>query len=159
MTRATSLAIFHECHQRFRECALMPKHLSQATLERSRGKNAAWAWTRPHENYISDFLAVARRALGEGTLEYRIFTARYVLGAAPALICAQMQMNRPTLEGMLDDIRARLGQAFSETQPFPLYPPAAYFTASTVPVQATITTPAVRQFVPVRPSLAPAATL
>ena len=148
--------IFRQCHSRFRDCNNKPKHLSAAILMRSRGASASVAFVRPNENYIADFISIAKRALGARSFHYAVFNYHFLLGADAGMVCGRLNINMPTFTAACEHIRCVVGLALFDTRPFPLFPPDAYFSSSTVPVVPTMI-PAARPFVPVRPPLAQAA--
>ena len=74
---------------------------------------------------MADFCLVSRRLLDD--FEYRIFRFHFLLGADWRLCCRQMGMDRGTFFHAVYDIEQKLGQAFAELEPYPLYPLDEYF--------------------------------
>jgi hypothetical protein len=107
----------------------MPGRLNLPTWDRNPGKTNARIWGHKNLEYVADFAAVARHALGEGTLEHRVFKAHYLLGADCPLVCRQLGIDVDTFHAICDSIRYRLGRALRETEPFALHPVSEYFSS------------------------------
>ena len=88
--------MFYICFKRFRDCATRPKHLSGTSLNRTSGLRGGRVWGRKTEEFIADFICIAKRTLGPGTFEYTLFRYIYLLGADEKLICRQMRLDRET---------------------------------------------------------------
>jgi hypothetical protein len=126
---------------------------------RTRGA-ARYSFGRKSEEYLADFALIAKRVLVDGTLEYRIFKAHYLLGADAALVRHQLRLDRQAFTATCDSIRQRLGRAFYETEPFSLYPVVEYFSPGNLPCDPPVErspASAARTFWPVVPPLAPIA--
>jgi hypothetical protein len=123
--RCVFRAVFRACYNRFRECATNQERTSTATLERCNGRDSRRYYSRKREEYIADFCLVSRRLLDD--FEYRIFRFHFLLGADWRLCCRQMQIDRGAFFHAVYDIEQKLGQAFAELEPYPLYPLTEYF--------------------------------
>jgi hypothetical protein len=121
-------SIFRLCYQRFRHCVEKEKYLSKVTLEIHSGPNRRGTWGRKDEEYIADFLRLARRTLSEQ--EYRVFNYRFLLGADWRLCVRKLKMDRGTFFHLVYRIQEKLGRVFAETEPYSLYPVAEYFCSS-----------------------------
>ncbi len=74
---------------------------------------------------MADFCLVSQRILDD--FEYRLFRYHFLLGADWRLCCRQMSIDRGTFFHAVYDIEQKLGQAFAEIEPYPLYPLGDYF--------------------------------
>jgi len=122
-------SIFRACYARFRRCVLKEKHLSRVTLHLVRGKQNKMTWGRKDEEYIADFTLMAKRHLEAA--EYQIFKFHFLLGADWKLCCRRLKMERGNFFHAVYRIQQRLGKAFRETAPYPLYPLDEYFDGTT----------------------------
>lgn len=129
-------SIFRACFRRFRNCVEKEKHLSQCTLHFTGGRERSMSWGRKDEEYIADFLLMAKRHLPDG--EYRIFKYHYLLGADWRLCTMKLKMDRGDFFHRVYRIEARLGRAFREEEPYGLFPLDEYFHGATREVTATI---------------------
>ena len=82
-------------------------------------------WSRQEEEYMADFDLVARRHLDPP--HYKIFRYYFLLGADWKLCSRKLGVERGRLYHAVYRIEERLGKAFSELEPYPLYPPREYF--------------------------------
>jgi hypothetical protein len=144
-------SIFRICFNRFRYCASKEKYLSRVSMDfSSRGPEGRNTWGRKDEEYVADFVLVARRTLSEE--EYKIFSFHYLLGADWKLCCRKMKVDRGTFFHAVYRIEQKLGQVFRELQPYALYPVDEYFsTTSAAPVRSTPQNTG--KVVPIRPVL------
>jgi hypothetical protein len=74
---------------------------------------------------MADFSLIARRTLDE--VEHRIFRFHHLLGADWRLCCRRLGMDRGTFFHAVYRLEQKLGAAFRETEPYPLYPLCEYF--------------------------------
>ena len=74
---------------------------------------------------MADFCLVSRRILDD--FEHRIFRYHFLLGADWQLCSRQMGIDRGTFFHAVYDIEQKLGRAFAEIEPYPLYPLGEYF--------------------------------
>ncbi len=123
--RCVFRAVFRACFKRFRECAAKGEHTSTVSLEFCNGKEGRRTYSRKREEYMADFCLVSQRILDD--FEYRVFRYHVLLGADWRLCCRQMGIDRGTFFHALYDIEQKLGQAFAELEPYPLYPLGEYF--------------------------------
>ena len=117
--------IFRTCYNRFRHCSTKEKYLSKVTLEIHSGPNRRGTWGRKEEEYMADFLNVTRRSLTDE--EYRLFKFRFLLGADWKLASRKLNMDRGTFFHAVYRIQEKLGHAFSELEPYALFPLDEYF--------------------------------
>jgi hypothetical protein len=139
-------AIFRACYARFRYCVTKEKHLSRVSLEIISGREGRWSWGRKDEEYVADFCLVSRRALTD--YEHTIFRYHFLLGADWKLCCRKLKMDRGNFFHSIYRIEQKLGRAFREVQPYPLYPLQDYFHGTMLtepdrkgPVPSTSTVP------------------
>jgi hypothetical protein len=59
--------------------------------------------------------------------EHKVFRYHYLLGADWKLCCRQLQVDRGMFFHTVYRIQRKLGKAFAELEPYPLYPLADYF--------------------------------
>ena len=74
---------------------------------------------------MADFCLVSRRELDD--FEYKIFRFHHLLGADWRLCCRQLKMERGDFFHAVYRIERKLGKAFAELEPYPLYPLPEYF--------------------------------
>ncbi len=120
--------IFRACYQRFRHCVEKEKYLSKVSLEIHSGPNRRGTWGRKDEEYIADFLQIARRTLTDE--EYRVFKYRFLLGADWRLCVRKLGIDRGTFFHIVYKVQEKLGAAYAETKPYSLYPVAEYFAST-----------------------------
>jgi hypothetical protein len=130
-------AIFRACFNRYRECAELTKYCSSVSLEYPANNDGGRFYGRKIEEYLADVCLVARRTLTEE--EHRVFRFHFLLGANWKLCSRRLGLNRGLFYHMVYRIEEKLGRAFAEMEPYPLYPVADYFsgTIRRVPVKAS----------------------
>lgn len=143
-------SIFRACFRRFRQSVEKEKHLSQCTIQFTRGRERSMTWGRKDEEYIADFLLMTRRLLSDA--EYRIFKFHYLLGADWRMCCTKLKMDRGEFFHQIYRIEARLGRAFREQEPYGLFPLDEYFHGATKEVVASM--PLKDRPKPLRPPMA-----
>jgi len=121
-------AIFRACYERFRECANKDIDSSRVSLEYGLTREGGNTWGRKNEEYVADFLLVAKRALTPQ--EHRIFRYHYLLGADWRLCCRKLNMDKGLFFHAVYRIQRKLGYTFRTLQPYPLYPLRDYFGTS-----------------------------
>jgi hypothetical protein len=104
------------------------KHMSHVRLEIIGGQERRQVWGRKDEEYIADFTLVAKRYLDE--FEYKLFRFHFVLGADWRLCCRQLEMEKGVFFHAVYRIQQKLGRAFRELSPYPLFPLDEYFGAT-----------------------------
>jgi len=117
--------IFRSCFSRFRYCVRKEKHMSHVRLEIVGGQNRRPVWGRKDEEYIADFCLVSRRFLDD--FEYKLFRFHFLLGADWRLCCRQLKMDKGVFFHAVYRIQQKLGRAFRELTPYPLFPLEEYF--------------------------------
>jgi hypothetical protein len=120
-------SIFRACLEQFQICASRQGQYTSISLERCRGAERRVFWAMKNEDYMADFLLVSRRLLNQQ--EYDIFRFHFLLGADWKLCCRRTGMDRGNFFHLVYRIQQRLGRAFSELQPYALYPVDEYFNA------------------------------
>jgi hypothetical protein len=141
--------IFKVCYNRFRNCVNKEKYLSKVTLELHAGPNRRGTWGLKQEEYIADFLLITKRTLTEE--EYRIFKYRFLLGADWKLACRKLDIDRGTFHHLVYRIQTKLGEVFSELEPYALYPLDEYFGAGHRSQQAKAFPGHEQKVIPIRP--------
>jgi hypothetical protein len=122
-------AIFRICFERYVQCANKNLYESRISLENGATREPGSGWSRKNEEYVADFELVVRRTLSEA--EYKLFRFHFVLGADWRLCCRKTGIEKGLFFHSIYRIQQKLGLAFSETYPYPLYPVRDYFTIST----------------------------
>ncbi|MBC8167929.1 MAG: hypothetical protein H7Y20_18930 [Bryobacteraceae bacterium] len=126
--RCVLRAIFRACYKRFSEGANEEIDLSRSSPELGATQDASGTWSRKNEEYVADFMLLAKRTLNED--EHKLFRFRYILGADWHLCSRKLGMNKGVLHHSIYRIQEKLGRVFRELQPYPLYPVRDYFTSS-----------------------------
>ena len=134
--RCVLRAIFRACYARFRECISHDLAATRASLECGATKDPGGAWGRRNEEFVADFLLVAKRVLTEE--EHRMFRFRFLLGADWKLCCRRLGMDRPQFFRQIYGMQEKLGMTFRELQPYALYPIRDYFTPGLREARATV---------------------
>jgi hypothetical protein len=117
--------IFRACYTRFRQCLQKEKKMSHVRFELIGGQVRRPVWGRKDEEYVADFCLVSKRFLEES--EYRLFRYHFLLGADWKLCCRQLQMDKGQFFHSIYRIQQKLGRAFRELEPYPLFPLDEYF--------------------------------
>jgi hypothetical protein len=125
--RCVLRAIFRACHERFMECASKHLDLSRNSLEYGSTHDMPGNWSRKNEEYVAEFLLIAKRNLTEE--EHKIFRYRYLLGADWRLCCRKLKMDKGNFHHAVYRIQQKLGRVFRELEPYGLYPLRDYFTS------------------------------
>ena len=119
--------IFRACYERFRECVTEEKPIGRVSLESNRGRLNFHNYSMKNEEYAADFVLVAKRVLGEGTLAHRLFRFHFLLGADCGLCCRKLGLDRGEFFHEVYRVEQRLGKAFAELKPYALFPLDEYF--------------------------------
>lgn len=122
-------AIFRACYARFRQCASKEKYISRVSLESNPGRHRKSVWGLKNEEYMADFVLVARRTLEE--YEYKVFKYHFLLGADWNLCCRKLNIDRGTFFHEVYRIQQKLGRTFRELEPHALFPLDQYFNSRT----------------------------
>lgn len=117
--------IFRICYVRFRLCLAKEKRMTHVRFEIIGGKDRRAVWGRKDEEFVADFCLVSKRVLNE--LEYKIFRCHFLLGADWRLCCRQLGIDRGLFFHSVYRIQQKLGRAFRELKPYPLFPLDEYF--------------------------------
>lgn len=130
---------FRACYTRFKQAFLRGRHRGPASYDRTHGgRNNCGMWSRKEEEYMADFDLVARRHL-DG-VHYKVFRYYFLLGGDWKLCARKLGIDRGRLYHAVYRVEEKLGKAFAELQPYPLYPPREYFAVrrpeAVVPIRA-----------------------
>jgi len=141
--------IFRACYAHFRYCASKEKFMSRISLEVTPGRKGSLTWGHKDEEYMADFVLVARRTLTEE--EQRVFKYHFLLGADYRLCCRKLQMERGNFFHVVYRIEQKLGRVYRELEPYSLYPIDEYYngerrrcTANPIPAAKSALMPPVR---------------
>ncbi|HTS78417.1 MAG TPA: hypothetical protein VMG40_19565 [Bryobacteraceae bacterium] len=118
-------SIFRVCWDRFVRCTTQERYLSRVSLEPHVGRSRPATWGRKDEEYIADFVLIARRTLDD--FENRLFRYHFLLGASWKLCTRKLEIDRGNFFHAVYRIEQKLGRAFRETEPYPLFPLDEYF--------------------------------
>lgn len=130
-------AIFRACYSRFRHCADKQECLTQKSFEYLPGSGeTAVTYDRKNEEFLADFVVIARRSLDER--EYRLFRYHYLLGADWKLCCKRIGFDRGMFFHSIYRIQQKLGKAYRETQPYPLFPVYEYYEEIKRPIASNV---------------------
>lgn len=136
---------------RFIECVNTEKYVSKVTLELHSGPERRGTWGRKQEEFVADFLALAKRTLHED--DYRIFRYRFLLGADCNLIERKLNIDRGTYFNRVYIIMRKIGRACAELEPYALFPLSEYFHTSFRNERPKPAMPEQHEDTPVRPPL------
>jgi hypothetical protein len=121
-------AVFRACYARFKQCANKDPYASRNSLEYGATRDAAGIWSRKNEEYVADFLLVSQKSLTEE--EHKLFRYHYLLGADWRLCCRKLGVDKGNFFHAVYRIQQKLGRAYRELEPYPLYPLNDYFGSS-----------------------------
>ena len=121
-------AIFRACYRKFRSCAQGDNQVSTARLESVHGREHKRTWGLKNEEFMADFVLVAKRTLNEA--DHKLFRFHFLLGADWKLCCKQLGLDRGTFFHLIYRIEERLGRVYRELQPYALFPLDEYFGGS-----------------------------
>lgn len=121
-------AIFRACYDRFAQCANKDLMSSRVSLEHATTRDMTGSWSRRNEEYVADFLLVAKRSLTEE--EHKLFRFHFLLGADWRLCCRKLGIEKGNFFHAVYRIQQKLGRVFADLQPYALYPLRDYFTSS-----------------------------
>ena len=142
-------AIFRICYKRYVEYSTSERWLSQLSISTHCGPNRRGTWGRKEEEYMADFNLTSRRELDDE--EHRIFRFRFLLGADWRLCQRKLGMDRGTYFNLVYRIMKKLGRAFAEVEPYPLFPLSEYFYATDRSECSKALHPLPRRVQPIRP--------
>ena len=145
-------AIFRICFEKFYHVATQEKRLSQVTLDGTGPQCRRVVWGRKDEEYMADFLTMAKRNLDEE--EHRVFRMHYLLGASWKLCCVRLGVDKGYFFHSIYRIEQKVGRMLKETRPYALYPIDEYYSGVKVDHQSNVHTmnPRVALQVPLRPA-------
>lgn len=138
--------IFRACHRKFRDCVTCEPSLSGPGFTTLGVKNpgstrssaACGAATRrrygyPKAEFVADFLAIAKRTLGTGSIGYGVFRLHFERGHEWRVCCRRLGIDRGSFFHEVYRVEEKLGRAFREVAPFALFPIDEYFRGTTGP--------------------------
>ena len=126
----TLRSIFRACYQRFQNCASKEKAHTTVSFAGASSSSRRAVWGRKDEEYVADFLIVAKRALNRA--EHQLFRFHYLLGADWRLCCKRLGVEKGQFFHAVYRVEQKLGRVFRELQPYPLYPLDEYFNGVTL---------------------------
>lgn len=118
-------SVFRQCYNKFRQCALLADQTGNVTLNFCKGFEGRRSFGRKREEFAADFCLVSQRVLEPE--EYRIFRFHFLLGADWRLCCDRLKMDRGNFFHEIYRIEQKLGEAYSELEPYALFPLEHYF--------------------------------
>ncbi len=117
--------VFRLCYQRFRRCASRDASHRINLEHRPRAKREKASWGRTEEEYLADFVLIARRSLDDG--DYAIFRCHFLLGADWKACCRRFGLSRGNFFHAVYRIERILGRKYRETRPYGIFPLSEYF--------------------------------
>ncbi len=129
-------SIFRICFEKFYNVATQERRMSQVTLDGAGPQCRKVVWGRKDEEYIADFLGLAKRSLDEE--EHRIFRMHYLLGANWRMCCERLAIDKGQFFHSIYRIEQRLGRVMKETKPYSLYPVDEYYSGVKVEHKAVV---------------------
>jgi predicted DNA-binding protein (UPF0251 family) len=118
--------VFRQCLNQFRDASGPNRRLGSVDLDRNRGRANHFTFGRKSEEFLADFILIARRVLKPE--EYDLLRFHFLLGADYKMCCKRLNLDRGTFFHSLYRVEQKLGRAFVETRPYPLFPLGEYFT-------------------------------
>jgi hypothetical protein len=119
------------------------------TLDGTSPRSRRAVWGRKDEEYMADFMLVAKRTLNAA--EHQLFRFHFILSADWRLCCRRLGVEKGAFFHAIYRIEQKLGRIFRELQPYPLYPLDEYFNGVTLEHRALRTSQA--RVVALRPPL------
>lgn len=124
-------AIFRVCYARFRDACRKEGHISRVSMEAAGPKHKGGkGWGMKNEEYAADFVLVSQRVLRANELGLKIFKFHFLYGANWRLCAAKLGIDRGAFFHEVYRIEAALGRAYSELEPYALFPVDAYFAST-----------------------------
>lgn len=120
-------AVFRICWARWQACA-ENLGLRCSGAERTRSTRRLGPWGRKNEEYLADFLLLARRTLAP--FEYRAFSMYFPAHCSWEDCAKRLGMDRGLFYHLIYRIEATLGETFMLTEPYGLFPLDEYFHAT-----------------------------
>jgi hypothetical protein len=117
--------IFKICYDRFKVALLRKESLNKPVQERTGSSEGKLTWARKDEEYVADFLLIAKRTLTG--LDYLVFKYHFLMGADWKLCCRKLNVEKGRYFHSLYRLMTKLGRTFAELEPYPLYPLDDYF--------------------------------
>jgi len=102
--------------------------MTKVSLHFTRGVDRRQTWGRKDEEFVADFVLIARRSLTPE--DYRIFNYHFLLGADWRLCSRRLKMDRGTFFHGIYRVQQILGRTFRELKPYGLYPLDEYFSTT-----------------------------
>lgn len=100
-------------------------------------QSRVFTYSRPREEFLADAFLIARRSLAPD--EYDCFRFAMLLGADWKLMCRRLRLDRGNYYHLLYRTEEKLGLAWAETAPYPLWPICEYFGNRKVDAEAART--------------------
>lgn len=124
-------SIFRICLNRYRSILVNQESIRTGSavvaicFRETSGGRRGFVWSRPHEEYLADIHAVARRTI-EGN-ERKLFLLYHLAGFEWKEVSRALGLNRGEFFHSVYRVEQKLGKAFAETEPCALFPPEEYF--------------------------------
>ncbi len=124
-------AVFRTCYARFRRYASHEGYMAAANVTRDPGqaKNKPRGTHPLAADFCADFTLIAKRTLREDTLGSQVFRFHFLLGADWRICAKRLGMDRGAFFHEVYRVQQKLGRAYSETEPYALFPCDEYMTA------------------------------
>jgi hypothetical protein len=118
-------AIFRTVYDRYTLSLQRCGWSSGVTLDHVQGPKGFRTWSRRNEEFIADFILLAKRSLTPE--EHRIFEFRFLERGDWKSAVQTLGIEKGVFFHMVYVIQEKLGKVFSETEPHSIYPVDEYF--------------------------------
>lgn len=139
-------AVFRACFHKFFDLSTSERYMSRVTWEAPRGRTGNGSWGRKREEFIADFHLIAKRTLNE--FEWGIFLHHFLSGGDWKFCCRRLRIDRGNFFHGVYRLEKKLGAAYAETLPYPLYPVNEYFHGVRLGVASCLESPAATPVTP-----------
>jgi hypothetical protein len=124
--------IFKSCHDRFRQCVELQRTQMPVlgiAAEEGSGPQNKRQYSRRNEEYIADFVNVARRVLAGNVRQLRVFQLHFLYGAEWKACASKLGLDKGEFFHEVYRVQEKLGLHYRELQPYALFPLDEYFSA------------------------------
>lgn len=117
--------IFNICLRKYQQCLEEQKYVSKVSLDFCKGKNNRRAYGRKNEEYLADFVCIAKRTLSP--TEYKVFYYHFLKRMQWKTAAPLCQLQRGNFFHNVYLVEQKLGNIFLSLEPYGLYPIREYF--------------------------------
>lgn len=120
-------AIFRACYARFQSCANDHGQMGRVIHDRAAARKGKHQYSMKSQEFVADFLLIAKRVLGETSEAYKLFKFHFLLGADWRLCSRKLGIDRGEFFHEVYRVQQKLGRAYAEVAPYALFPLDEYF--------------------------------